>query len=351
MTAKICETHRMSTAAAIFTSGANWLFSSPAIWCAPCASSAATFCGSRVRLWRMPGISSEVTPVATLSTWLTTTVGLSTDSTLVAELSASAGVEARGATCPVSVFAFAASVCTSGAEAGRLSESPPASVFAVSAISTAAVKAPARSDCPARVRTSPALCSAEPTGADMSWPFAAGFAAPEPRRSVSGARVVAIDRAVDATWSMSTVGAVSCCPRVATSVPSAGRSASEKSEVKAVASCVLPRGVAVASPAPALASLLRIDPSEPSSGLDPFSIEQYRSPGSQIEATRPDRAPIPCGRGSAMPCPEVRGPTVAVPFVPAPGSASSPTASTRLASTGPGRCRWRRQCRRQHRRL
>ncbi len=80
---------------------------------------------------------------------------------------------------------------------------------------------------------------------------------------------------------MSTVGAVSCCPRAATSVPSAGRSASEKSEVKTEASCVLPLVAAVVSPAPA--PLLRIEPSEPRSGLDPFSIEQYRSPGSQIE--------------------------------------------------------------------
>ncbi len=46
---------------------------------------------------------------------------------------------------------------------------------------------------------SPALCSAEPTGSDMSWPFAAGFAAPESSRSVSGARLVAIDRAVEET--------------------------------------------------------------------------------------------------------------------------------------------------------
>jgi hypothetical protein len=77
------------------------------------------------------------------------------------------------------------------------------------------------------------------------------------------------------------------------------------------------------------------EPSEPSNGLAPFSIEKYRSPGSQIEATRPESVPMPCGRGSAIPVPDVRGPTVAAPFVPDPGSESRPTARTRLASMGP----------------
>ena len=65
MTDSICDTQHRSTTAAIFTNGENWLYSSPATWCAPWASGAATFCGNTVSLRRMPGTSRALTPVAT----------------------------------------------------------------------------------------------------------------------------------------------------------------------------------------------------------------------------------------------------------------------------------------------
>jgi hypothetical protein len=85
----------------------NWLFSSPATWCAPRASRAAALCGNTVRLRRIPGTSRAVTPVATLRTWPTTVAGVSTDSTFAAVDSASVGVDVSGARWPPRVVAAA----------------------------------------------------------------------------------------------------------------------------------------------------------------------------------------------------------------------------------------------------
>ncbi|EKT78043.1 hypothetical protein WSS_A34552 [Rhodococcus opacus M213] len=62
MTDSICDTQHRSTTAAIFTNGENWLYSSPATWCAPWASGAATFCGNTRELAEDAGYVESAYP-------------------------------------------------------------------------------------------------------------------------------------------------------------------------------------------------------------------------------------------------------------------------------------------------
>ena len=179
MTDRTCETHFRSTPAAIFTSGANWLLRSPATSWAPCASSAATFCGSRFRFAWIARMSREVSPVATFRTWLTTTEGLRTERTPEADSRTSRGVVASGVIWLSTVSAAADSEVRSEDVAGSVVGPLLASLLAVSAITSKFESARLRSDCAALSSTWPALFSAVPTGVAASCPFATGLTAPD----------------------------------------------------------------------------------------------------------------------------------------------------------------------------
>ena len=83
------------------------------------------------------------------------------------------------------------------------------------------------------------------------------------------ARVVALE----ATFSRSTVSSVfeSSLVRSPVAVARLGRSAWEKSGASAVARCELPP---IWPSTPVLGALVSTEPSDPSSGLEPFWIEQ-----------------------------------------------------------------------------
>ncbi len=210
--------------------------------------------------------------MATLSIWLTTTVGLSKERTPEADPRTSLGVARSGAIWRSRVPAAAEREVRSGDEAGNVVEPLLASVLAVLAIVVTVESAPLRSDSPALSRTWLALFSAVLAGAAASCPFAAGLAAPEPvgRRVADGVR--------QSCRAGGDLLEVDCAVRrrqftgqIASGCGEAGKVAWEKSDARAVARCELP---STWPSTPALGALVSTEPSDPSSGLEPFWIEQ-----------------------------------------------------------------------------